>query len=286
MEVSHMIRQAASVTFATLLGGALLVASLSAATNVTFVMKNGQRIAGTFSYDHTDHYTLIINGQQHRYPSDDIAMVAFTVDDPTWAEVDRLPNVDNPPELERHTLVLRNGEMIRGKVYDFQGDTLIMDVRAGDRRTYNMSDIARLYVSAPGARGVYKSASLGGGEKATAPGAGTSVRVEGNRIWTDSGITVTRGENLTFAATGKVKINKDLNLGPDGDPGLAHRRSLPMQMTGSVGSLIGRIGNGQPFTIGSNTAPITMPATGKLLLGINDDNFSDNGGAFDVTVTR
>ena len=52
------------------------------------------------------------------------------------------------------------------------------------------------------------------------------------------------------------------------------------------GALIGKIGpNGKPFVIGASTAPIRMPATGRLMLGVNDDNFNDNSGTFEVIVT-
>jgi hypothetical protein len=47
------------------------------------------------------------------------------------------------------------------------------------------------------------------------------------------------------------------------------------------GLLIGRVGNGQPFAIGAN-ADITMPANGRLYLGINDDYPGDNSGNFVV----
>jgi len=284
-----MIRHAVSTALATLVAGVLVVGSLAAATDVTFVMKNGERISGTFSYDHTDHYSLIVNGQERRYPSDDIAMIAFTPGDPAAAEVDRLPTVDNPPELERHTLVLKNGEMIRGKIYDFNGDQMTMDVRAGDRRTYNMSDIARLYISAPGARGVYKSVLVAQGNTvAPATPGGQSIRVEGSRQFTDTGITVQKGQTLTFTATGQVRINSDLNLGPAGDANLPRRRSLPLAMSAPTGSLIGRIGatGTRVFLIGANNGPITMPAAGRLFLGVNDDDFGDNAGGFDVVISH
>ena len=58
----------------------------------------------------------------------------------------------------------------------------------------------------------------------------------------------------------------------------------PMVM--GVGGLIGKVGNSQPFPIGANTQPIVMPETGRLLLGVNDTNPSDNSGFFSVEVTR
>ena len=53
-----------------------------------------------------------------------------------------------------------------------------------------------------------------------------------------------------------------------------------------MGGLIGRVGTGAPFAIGSGSTPITMPAAGRLYLGVNDTNTSDNAGAFSVTVIR
>ena len=54
----------------------------------------------------------------------------------------------------------------------------------------------------------------------------------------------------------------------------------------SVGGLIGRVGNGPAFAIGSNTGPMPMPASGVLQLGVNDDHYEDNTGNFTVSVQR
>ena len=52
------------------------------------------------------------------------------------------------------------------------------------------------------------------------------------------------------------------------------------------GGLIGRVGTSAPFPIGSNSQPIVMPADGRLMLGVNDNEPGDNSGAFTVTVTK
>jgi len=52
-----------------------------------------------------------------------------------------------------------------------------------------------------------------------------------------------------------------------------------------AGALIGRIGNGAPFPIGTQTA-IPMPGAGQLFLGVNDDELSDNQGEFRVEVVQ
>ena len=53
-----------------------------------------------------------------------------------------------------------------------------------------------------------------------------------------------------------------------------------------VGGLIGKVGNSAPFPIGSNTQPIVMPAAGRLMLGVNDNDWSDNSGFFSVVITK
>jgi hypothetical protein len=53
-----------------------------------------------------------------------------------------------------------------------------------------------------------------------------------------------------------------------------------------VGTLIARIDGGRPFAIGGGTTSVTMPASGRLLLGVNDDHHADNAGAFRVAIRR
>ena len=50
------------------------------------------------------------------------------------------------------------------------------------------------------------------------------------------------------------------------------------------GALIGRIGNGAPFFIGSGVQSFRAGTSGRLYLGINDDYLPDNSGSFRVIV--
>ena len=47
-----------------------------------------------------------------------------------------------------------------------------------------------------------------------------------------------------------------------------------------VGALLGKVGNSAPFAIGMQTQPLVMPASGRLMLGVNDNELSDNSGFF------
>ncbi|MEO8520663.1 MAG: hypothetical protein ABI603_04825, partial [Acidobacteriota bacterium] len=52
-----------------------------------------------------------------------------------------------------------------------------------------------------------------------------------------------------------------------------------------AGALVGRIDNGQAFGIG-NLTTVSMPASGQLFLGVNDDKLDDNQGEFRVDIQR
>jgi hypothetical protein len=68
--------------------------------------------------------------------------------------------------------------------------------------------------------------------------------------------------------------------------GGAERRAQYPDPSVPVGALIGRVGNGPAFGIGTQTQPLPMPASGRLYLGVNDNELTDNSGSFTVVVTR
>jgi hypothetical protein len=111
------------------------------------------------------------------------------------------------------------------------------------------------------------------------------VRVEANRRWTDTGLMVQPGERISFNTSGTIEFGRGMNTGPDGDKGLGGRPGYALRDM-PVGGLIGRVGNSAPFAIGSTQSPITMPTGGRLFLGVNDDDYSDNNGGYDVNVYR
>jgi hypothetical protein len=121
------------------------------------------------------------------------------------------------------------------------------------------------------------------------------VRVEPTRPWTDTGVSVRKGERLFFSATGTVQWEaKETASGPDGINGV-------VGWSVGAGGLVGRVGDARPFAIGSRTTlfpdrhprpphrphpppPITMPGDGTLFLGFREFVAGNNTGAFDVTI--
>src|SRR4030095_15335113 len=112
----------------------------------------------------------------------------------------------------------------------------------------------------------------------------SGLQVPATASWTDTGIDVQAGDMLSFAANGEVRWGRGGgDTSPaDGNPA-AMRNSYPLRGA-PVGTLIGRVGNSAPFPIGTNTGAIRMPASGRLILGVNDDDRRDNSGAFNVVV--
>ena len=119
----------------------------------------------------------------------------------------------------------------------------------------------------------------------------STLDVAGTSRGTDTRLDVRMGDELTITATGKIIAGRRLGeVGPEGGRvggfgTIVGTRPVP---NSGPGALIGYIrqSNGQtsqPFFVGSQLT-IRAPADGRLYLAINDDDYSDNQGAFKVTI--
>ena len=119
----------------------------------------------------------------------------------------------------------------------------------------------------------------------------SSLDVAGTSRGTDTRLDVRTGDEITITATGRVIAGRRLGeVGPEGGRSSGFGSIVGTRPVPSVGpgALIGyiRLSNGQmsqPFFIGSQLT-LSVPADGRLYLAINDDDYSDNGGAFKVTI--
>jgi hypothetical protein len=279
-----MIRRILIATLLTVAAGTVALANQPA----TFVLNNGERVSGEISYGGGG--TIDLNGKS--YQLTDIAIVAFQAGDPTATELQQLPPTDQPVELERNMVVLRDGSVVKGKLYKFSpsGDSITIDVGVGNRRDIPSDQIARVYMNVAHARAVYNDVLRAGPVAvATSGAAGHTVNVQAAQMWTDTDVDVKKGDKISFHATGQVRIapgGNEAMAGPDGaagDTGARKGYNVPAM---PAGGLVARVGNSAAFAVGSNTAPITMPANGRLYLGVNDSNYSDNAGMFTVTISR
>jgi len=108
---------------------------------------------------------------------------------------------------------------------------------------------------------------------------------------TDTGIDVIAGEPITITATGTIVAGRRTGeVGPEGgrNTGLGSIIGTRPVPTAGPGALIAyiRMSNGQlsqAYLIGSQLSS-TVPVDGRLILAINDDDYSDNSGSFSVRI--
>ncbi|MEX2272051.1 MAG: hypothetical protein WD690_11290 [Vicinamibacterales bacterium] len=247
------------------------VGSAVAQESAVIVLRSGERVNASVVDLNAQGFHVRVNGNDRFIQPAEIAAISFAGDlgDADW----------NLLQEGNAVLVLRNGQAIIGELYDIGGTTpLRITMRvAGQDRDIPSNQVARIMWVRP--------ANLAPGVPSAAPG-GPGVVVPGNQQWVSSGITVRRGETITFQSTGEVRLSGDANdlAGISGARSQRYAGASPLPQH-FAGALIGRVGNGPAFAIGDQTS-IRMPAAGVLWLGINDDVVADNAGHFNVVITR
>ncbi len=129
--------------------------------------------------------------------------------------------------------------------------------------------------------------------------AGNTIVVQSVSEWVDTGIELFAGQSFMVIASGEANIcgtgdNPNCvddplinqTIGPEGNFSFEiceGQFGSCQLMPGAYGLLIGRIGNSSSFSI-ANGGRFIAEANGRLLLGFNDHNFTDNSGAYSVTI--
>jgi hypothetical protein len=254
----------------------LAPAAASAQEAATIVLRSGDRVSGQLIDHGGVGFTIEVSGQTRTIPTNDVVAVEFAGSpEPKWSN-DLLSKLNTG----QHVIWLKSGQAVVGRFYDIAGTRplrITVDTEGG-RRDYTSNDVARIYLAAPSGSRVGTT-----GEQASEPG---TVTVAGNQEWTPTGITVRRGEVVTFRTTGEVQLSADANDKAQAAGAFSGRKTANAPVPEVIaGALIARIGNGRPFPIGDQTE-VPMPAGGQLFLGINDDAVGDNVGQFRVTIER
>jgi hypothetical protein len=253
--------------------GMLITGVAYAQSSATLTLRSGERISGDLVDLGGVGYTVRVNGAERQIPQNDVAVIDFTggtMSDADWAKFTGTSQI-----------VLRSGQTIDGTLYDIGGASpLRLTVRTPNgERELSSNEVARIVISRPdnattGTTGIASTSAVAG-----------AITVQANQPWTSTGITVRKGQRVTFSTTGEVQLSDDPNdiAGPAGAKSGRRIASGPLP-NGPAGALVGRIGpNGAPFAIGNATF-IPAPASGVLYLGINDDGFADNRGNYQVVV--
>jgi hypothetical protein len=182
-------------------------------------------------------------------------------------------------------VLLRSGQVIDGRLSDIGGTRplrLTVDTPSG-RREFPSSDIAQLHLAPLNRPTATTGQSAESAAAASIPA--NAITVSANQQWTDTGVTVVRNMRVQFSGSGDIMLSSAASSGIGGSPAATVATVRYPVPNAPAGALIGRIGSGSPFLIGANSGPITMPATGRLMLGVNDDHVADNSGNYTVTVS-
>lgn len=243
----------------------------------TVVLRNGERISCELIDMNGSGFAVRVNGQNRNIGVGDVAAVEFAVG-PIPADAQNRINAGQP------VVVMKNGQVLEGRLSDVGGTRplrLTIDTPSG-QRDFSSNDVAQVHL----ARGASSQAAVAPSAKAqqAPPATARTIQVPANQLWTDTGLTVLRGESLQFQSSGDIMISPTQSSGLGGAP-VPASGPLPVGSAGP-GALIARVGNGAPFLLSNNPAPVPMPAAGRLMLGVNDSDHSDNSGAFTVSISR
>ena len=292
--------------FVPMLVGMLALGAVQAfAQSATVVMRNGDRVRADV-IDMGRNFTLNVNGQTRQVPIGDIVLIDFAGDGRNVSG-DEISKVN---AANGGYVVMRNGEQFNASLQDFTGKPLIA-VFSNGRRS-NIGDVARIYLGSvsnvpgfptqsasnpsvapnppmpetagrlarprPWSRSPYA-------DRSAAPPDARSVVVPSNVQWTNTGFNVSRGQYLRFEPSGEIRLSTNGEDIARAAGALSFRHADKATIPSiPVGALIGRIGNGQPFSIGDTTNAFDMPDSGRLYLGVNDDHVPDNSGNFVVKI--
>ena len=267
-------------TFFTALCAAMLAIGVGyAQPSATITLKSGQVITGQLVDLGGSGYTVKVNGQNQTISQNDVAVIDFTggtMNSNDWA------NFHGTPQI-----IKRDGQTIDGQLTDIGGTSPLRLTVQTSSGTQDLSsnEVSRIILARPANAAV---ATTGGAPAAAGLSQnGGTMTVEANQPWTPTGLMVQKGQRFSFSASGAIQLSPNQNdaAGPGGSNSGRRAAGAPLPRM-LAGQLIAKIGdNGRPFPLGTNTT-MTMPASGQLFLGINDDGFQDNTGSFQVTISR
>lgn len=255
-----------------------LAAGTYAQEQATIVLRSGDKVSGQVVDLNASGFIVRVSGKEQQIGRHEVAVIDFAgsgnVSDADWAKLQSGPGV-----------VLRSGETVPGQLYDIGGTSplrITLKTPSGER-DLSSAEVGRIVLAQP--TGTATGASSATGSTPSVP-EGKGIAVSGNSQWTPTGVTVRSGDVLRFSTTGEVRLSADASdvAGAAGARSQRKAAGSPLPQN-FAGALIARVGNGEPFPIGDQTQ-VTMPASGQLFLGINDDVVSDNQGGFRVNVQR
>jgi hypothetical protein len=253
-----------------ILGGAAAVFAQVPGARASIVMKSGDRLDAEVIDIAAPGLLIRENGNERNINFGDVAIIEFAAG----------VNPNRAIAAGGQYIVLRNGEVIDGRLFDIGGNRpkiLYVQTSSGMRQ-FNSDEVAVVHLAA--ANNVRRPLNQPVGTVGRRGAA--SFGVAANREWTDTGVMVREGETIALRVDGQIELAPNQRTGAAGIAGGRRGDQTPLPAA-PAGALIGRIDEGAPFLIGGQ-GTVRMPATGRLFLGVNDDVVSDNAGEYQVTI--
>jgi hypothetical protein len=254
-----------------------LTTPMFAQQGATVSLRSGEQISGELIDYNASGFVMNIGGQTRNIPAGEVGRIEFSGARALTADQQARLNAG------QQFAVLNDGQTIEGRLFDIGGTVplrLTFDTSSG-RREINGNEVATIYLAntPTGTTGTLPSQT---------PGAVVAtITVPANQQWTGSNLNVQAGETLYFQSSGAIQFSRDSNDRAEVAGSLAQKRpsgNAPLS-SAYTGALLGRINNGPAFGIG-NLSSVVMPGTGRLFLGVNDDDLRDNSGQFQVVISR
>ena len=134
-----------------------------------------------------------------------------------------------------------------------------------------------------GLRGPEKQAKSDKPMQAVAFSSSSKIKVQANADWQDTRIMLRKGDTVNFSASGTYQYERSAKAtsSPDGVAAGTGRTPPCAKLTPCA--LVGRLGYGEPFEVGTEKQ-IVAKELGELYLRVNEQPVSDNSGALDVEI--
>ena len=169
-------------------------------------------------------------------------------------------------------IVLKNGTVLKGRVkpMDFSNkDMPNVVVQTGSKlESAPLSDVAFVQFEKPF-------------PESRPPAGAMRVLVPAYQQWTDSGVSVKKGDRMFFSVSSDSSLTcgaRSIDVNADGANPFWSDRTRPMPNEKEC-ALIAKVGRqGTPFRVGLNTTPFVAQEDGVIQLGVNDYDFRDNSG--------
>lgn len=207
---------------------------------------------------------------------------------------------------ELHTIRLRNGSVLRGRVVRFEnGEFTVILSGTRSRAILHVADVESIDFGGEGTspmasetrtpeRGTeVRPQEQPASQPVTTPAPAReaaalpqyteyTVRVPAATVWTDTGIDLVKGQKVRLAATGRIFISRTQEVGPEGIELRDPNKLMPDRPSGGLIAVIGE--DNDDFIFIGPAAELVAHRSGRFFLMVNDSTLEDNRGEFTVRI--